>query len=551
MCNEKHSHTPSIHKKAARHLRRKGTVLAHGHAHEKAHRDFGRRDFLRLTGLAALGSSLQVGKAAVQPFLPNAFLNELTTSDCGDRILVLVRLKGGNDGLNTIIQRGDDTYYNIRPTLAIPESDLWGLNDAYGMPNYMQALQPFWEEGNMQVVHNVGYPDANYSHFRSSDIWASASDSDVIDSSGWLGRLFEQEFQAFASAPPVVPPALQIGVQTNMIFRSLGAGSTALSISNPQEFYQIALNGELYDANLAGTTPKETELKFVRSVANSAFRYSESIRDAYNGAINQADYPAFRLSEEMAIVARLIKGQLGSKVYMVTIGGFDTHSGQVDTHPELLQAVAESISAFYTDLRASGHASNVLTMTFSEFGRTIYENGSFGTDHGTGAPMLLFGEDIGSGFQGESPDLDNVDYYGDPFYSVDFRSVYGTVLQNWLCVDPALTDNVLGQSFDLIPDLLPPSATPPPLNNPAALLGHNPGPEVGTLDIKYSIKRRGAVRLSIHAPNGTMLRLLVDEFQDPNSYTFRFRPSEWLLPAGQYRYRLATGGRLFERKINW
>lgn len=549
MCNDKQH--PSPNKQVRQHYKRKrGTLLAHGAEHLKAHRNFGRRDFMRLTGLAALGSSFMMGKAAVQPFLPNPLMNELTTSECGDRILVLVRLKGGNDGLNTVILRDNDEYYNIRPTLAVPESGLWGMSDAFGMPNYMQSLQPFWEEGHMQVVHNVGYPDANYSHFRSSDIWASASDSDEIDSTGWIGRWLDQELPAFGTAPPVAPPALQIGVQTNMVFRGI-AGSTALSISNPQEFYRIALSGELYNANLPGNAPQTEELRFVRTVANSAFRYSESIRDAYNGAVNQADYPDFYLGEEMSIVARLIKGNLGSKVYMVTIDGFDTHAGQADNHPFLLQMVADSISAFYQDLRASGHSGNVLTMTFSEFGRTIFENGSFGTDHGTSAPMLVFGEDIGSGFQGEAPDLINVDDYGDPYFTTDFRQVYGTILQNWLCAAPEVVNHVLGQSFPTMDGLLPGSTPPPPLNNPGALLGHNPGNQAGTIALKYSIQRRGAVQLTIHSENGTLLRKLVDDFQDRGSYTYAFRPTDWLLPPGNYRYRLSTGGRIYERKIQW
>ncbi len=549
MCEKHHDQRP--HKQAAAYLKKRhGSTIEHGLAHQQAHREFGRRDFMRLTGLAALGSPLLLGNKALQAFMPSPLLNELTSADCGDRILVLVRLKGGNDGLNTVIHRGNDEYYNIRPGLAIPESGLWGLNDAFGMPSAMQSLQPFWEEGNMKVIHNVGYPDANYSHFRSSDIWASASDSNELVTDGWIGRWLESEFQAFTSAAPVVPPALQIGVQTNMIFRAMN-GSMALSISNPQEFYQIALNGELYDTDIAGNEPYPTELRFVRSVANSAFRYSESIRDAYNSAVNQADYPNFYLGEEMAIVARLIKGGLGSKVYMVTIDGFDTHANQADTHAFLVQMVADSIASFYEDLRASGHSEQVLTMSFSEFGRTIFENGSAGTDHGTGAPMMIFGEGIGSGFHGTEPDLINVDMYGDPLFSVDFRQAYASVLQNWLCVHPEVIDHVLGQPFEQIDDLLPASSPPPPLNNPAALLGHNPGSEAGTIELKYSIKQRGPVRLSILLPNGGNVRTLIDNFQERGSYTFAFRPTEYLLPPGNYRYRLDTGGRRYERQINW
>jgi hypothetical protein len=213
--------------------------------------------------------------------------------------------------------------------------------------------------------------------------------------------------------------------------------------------------------------------------------------------------------------------------------------------------VADSIAALYEDLRASGHAEQVLTMTFSEFGRTIYENGSVGTDHGTGAPMMIFGEEIGSGFHGTEPDLINTDEYGDPVYSMDFRQAYATLLQNWLCVHPDVTNNVLGQSFGTIPGLIPASSPPPPLNNPAALLGHNPGNEPGTIALKYSLQRRGPIRLSILSTNGTGLRLLVDEFQERGSYTFQFRPIDYMLPPGNYRYRLEAGGRVFERGISW
>lgn len=545
--SDKH-HDSRPHRQAASYLKRKGALLAHGLEHEKAHRAFSRRDFMQLSGLLALGSAMPLGGAMLQPFLPNAMLNSMMSGDCGDRVLVLVRMKGGNDGLNMVIQRDNDEYYNIRPTIAVPESGLWGLSDAIGMPNEMDALRPFWEGGHMQVIHNVGYPDANYSHFRSSDIWASASDSDDIVSTGWIGRWLDQEYAAFSSAPPVVPPALQIGVQTDMVFRG-AAGSTALSISNPREFYQIALNGELYDTQIPGSTPPVEELRFVRSVANSAFRYSETIRDAYNRASNQANYPDHNLGNAAAIIARLIKGNLGSKVYMISIDGFDTHADQANSHPYLLQVTAQALAALFDDLRASGHSQNVLAMTFSEFGRTIFENGSAGTDHGTGAPMLVLADDIGSGFHGQAPDLVNVDDYGDPFYSVDFRTAYATVLQNWLCLPPEVVGQTLGQSFPTIEGLLPPSSPPPPLSDPGALLGHRPGTEPGTIDIRYSTRRKGHVRLMVLSENGTQLRLLVDEFQEPGSYTFQFRPATWLLSSGNYRYRLETGGRRYERTM--
>jgi len=542
----------NLHPKVKSHYRRKhGAALEHGKAHEQEHREWDRRTFLKMTGMATLGSALMLGNSPVQAFAPSGLLQGLSASDCGDRTLVLVRLKGGNDGLNTLILRGNDEYYNIRPTLAVPESGLWGLSEDYGMPNEMQALQPLWEEGKMQVIHNVGYPNPNYSHFRSSDIWASASDSNEIVNTGWIGRMLDRKLPAFQTAAPVIPPALQIGIQANMIFRSDYA-NMALAISNPAEFYQLAQTGQLYTTGQAGQSPHEQELDFVRNVANSAFRYSESIQGAYNTGSNQAAYPANYLAEQLAIIGRLIKGNLGTKVYMVSIGGFDTHSLQANSHPQLLQNVADSIKAFFDDLGMSGHDENVLAMTFSEFGRTIYENGSAGTDHGTGAPMMLFGKDIGSGFQGEAPDLVNVDMYGDPEFSVDFRSVYSTVLSNWLCLPPEVTANALGESFPQIENLLPPSSPPTGSNQVALLLGHKPVEGQGAaFEINYGIKQRGRVRIVLLNEAGQRVRVLLDRFHERGSHQMLFRPVDFFLPSGNYFYQLEAGGMRYSRRIGW
>ena len=549
----KHDPNEAYHPQAKRYLeRKKGSRLQDGSAHENMHEEWGRRDFLKMTGFAALGSALALSGYPVSAFAPSPVLAGLTNSDCGDRILVMLRLKGGNDGLNTIVQRGNDTYYNIRPTLAVQENGLWALSDDYGMPNELLGLQPFWESGRMKVVHNVSYPNQNYSHFRSSDIWASASDSNELVTTGWMGRWLEQDLPAFLSAPPVVPPALQIGVQPNMIFRSETA-NYALAISNPAEFYQIAQTGTLYESGNLGNQPFERELRYVRQVANSAFRYSESIQRAYNDGSNQTPYPNNYLAEQMAIVARMIKGGLGTKVYMVTIDGFDTHSNQANFHPNLLDAVGSSVAAFYADLQASGHSQNVLTMSFSEFGRTIYENGSAGTDHGTGAPMMLFGDGLGSTFLGEAPDLDNTDQYGDPYFSVDFRSVYASVLQNWLCTPEEITSHLLDQeNLQPLDGLLPTSTPPIGANEVSMLLGHEPSAEGGlAFDIHYAIKQPGPVRIVLLYENGATARVIWNHYQDAGSHRLRFAPNEFFLTPGRYYYRLEAGGRAFTRLITW
>ncbi len=469
-----------------------------------------------------------------------------------DRILVLIRLDGGNDGLNTIIQRGNQQYYNLRPTIAIKENNLWPLSNEYGMPLSTNALQPLWQDGMMKVLLNVGYPEPNYSHFRSYDIVASGSDSDVVVNTGWMGRFLDHEYAAFLEAPPTVPPALQIGVQTDLVFRADQA-NMALAISSPQEFYQIAQTGQLYNTANLGTTPHELELAFVRQTANSAFRYAETIKTAYGQGKNNANYPTDNyLAEQLAIVAKLIKGNLGTKVFMVQIGGFDTHAEQYDFHQYLLGQVATAVKSFYEDLSYgnSGLEQKVLGMTFSEFGRTIYENGSLGTDHGWGTPMMLFGGGIGNGISGTYQDLSNPDPFTDPVFSIDFRTVYATILRDWLGNSPELVNFVMGQDHSTLTGLVP--AIPPTKGDNAlcALLGHNPSPTLpGIIEIKYSMMQDGPIRLQLLDKAGHAIRTLINEFRPKGSHIFPFRPSDWFVGPGEYQYRLQGGGQVFQRAM--
>ncbi|MCB9307391.1 MAG: DUF1501 domain-containing protein [Lewinellaceae bacterium] len=540
MC-EKHQHT------------RVGATLEHDEEHRREHRLWSRRDFLSTTGLVGAGSFF-LGKLPMRAFRPSPLMAALTNGD-QERILVLIRLDGGNDGLNTVIQRGNASYYNLRPTLGIPDNNLWALSTEYGMPLATSPLQSMWNEGMMKVIFNVGYPEPNYSHFRSYDIIASASDSDVVVNSGWLGRFLDTEYPAFIEAPPNVPPALQIGIQTNLVFKS-DTANMSLAVSSPQEFYQIAQTGQLYSTNSLGNTPRELELAFVRQTANAAFRYSETIHDAYFKGKNDIAYPPGNdLAEQLAIVARLIKGRLGTRIFMVEIGGFDTHATQFDLHLELLEQLATAVKAFYDDLSFgnSGWEQQVLTATFSEFGRSIFENGSHGTDHGWGTHMLLFGGGLGNGFTGQYQDLSNPDPLGDPPFSVDFRSVYATILQDWLGNTPDLVNYVMGQKqFPIINGLVPPATPDLGDNNKCALLGHNPKSGIsGTLEIKYAMMQSGPLRLQILDTAGHVLRTLVDKYQEKGSYVYDFRPADWHLSPGTYQYRLQSGGQLFQREIRF
>jgi uncharacterized protein (DUF1501 family) len=402
----------------------------------------------------------------------------------------------------------------------------------------------------MKVILNVGYPEPNYSHFRSYDIVASASDSDVIVNTGWIGRFLENEYASFLETPPTIPPALQIGVQSDLIFKAQNA-NMALAISSPQEFYQIAQTGQLYETATLGSTPRDLELAYVRQTANSAFRYAGTIKDSYARGKNEVDYPQDNyLAEQLAIVAKLIKGNLGTRIFMVEIGGFDTHADQYDQHLNLLNQIATSVKAFYDDLAlaGSGLENKVLGMTFSEFGRTIYENGSLGTDHGWGTPMMLFGGGLGSGVTGTYQDLSNPDPYTDPEFSIDFRSVYATVLQDWMGNSPELVNFVMGQTHPTIAGLVPATPALTGDNGKCSLLGHNPG-DPGIIQMKYAMLQDGNIRLQLLDKSGQVLRTLLNEFKTKGSYIFDFKPNEWFIVPGEYQYRLMGGGQVFQRSI--
>ena len=527
-----------------------GSALEHGDAHQQEHQLWTRRDFLSASGLFGAGSLL-LGKIPLSVFQPTPLIAALNGGD-NQRILVLIRLDGGNDGLNTVIERSNPHYYNLRPNIAVQDSNLWALSNEYGMPVGTQSLQPLWDNGMMKVIHNVGYPEPNYSHFRSYDIVASASDSDTVVNTGWMGRFLENEYAAFLEAPPTVPPALQIGVQTDLVFRGATA-NLALAVSSPQEFYQIAQSGQLYDITQLGNTPHELELAYVRQTANAAFRYAQTIKEAYSRGKNQVDYPANNLAEQLAIVARLIKGNLGTRVFMVRIGGFDTHAEQYEDHQTLLNRLATAVSSFYEDLNYGNSqlGKKVLGMSFSEFGRTIYENASLGTDHGWGTPMLLFGGEIGNGFVGQYQDLSNPDPYTDPPFSVDFRSVYASVLQDWMGQSPELVDFVLGGTPQpVIGGLVPAAAPVLGDNNICALLGHNPHSSASpAMEIKYAMMQSGHIKLQLLDMAGHVLRTLESNFKERGSYTFIFRPSDWFVAPGRYQYRLLSSGQVFQREM--
>ncbi len=534
-----------------------GSKLEHGKAHEEEHKSWSRRDFLYFTGLAAIGGGMMLNNIPVEAFGPSPLMGALSNAET-DRSLVLLRFKGGSDGQNIVVPIGQyDLYSTFRPNIAIPNDtdNMIPLGEgAFGVPKLtMTPASELWDAGKMKIAHSVGYPNQNRSHFRSTDIWASASDYNEFINSGWIGRYLEQEYPAYFLAPPSFPAAIKIGTQNDMIFRG-ASNPLGLVFNNVDEFYQIAQTGQLYDTNNLPECLYGEELGFIREMSNNTFRYSQALKDAYDSSSTDVTYPDNDLADQLLIVSRLIKGRLGAKVYMVEIGGFDTHSNEINDLPILLDRFSTAVKAFYDDL-GTEFENDVMTLTFTEFHRRIDENGSLGTDHGEAGPIMLFGGGLqGNGFIGQAPDLKSTEEGGDVRsgayleHHTDFRSIYATLLQDWLCIDPVIVDAVLMDNFSRVENMVDACSPGAGSNNQAVLLGHEPVKgENGAIHIKYAMLSAGTVRLHILDTAGQEIVSLQNGFQERGSYKALFRPSDHGLPSGEYVYQLDTGGKRMVR----
>ncbi|MBU2997766.1 DUF1501 domain-containing protein [Cellulophaga baltica] len=426
--------------------------------HDQEHKLWNRRSFLQAMGLVGSGS-MMLGSN----FLSASTASPLTSAIADletDKIVILIRLSGGNDGLSTVIPVEQfDAYANARPNIYIPESKILKLTDTYGVPSYMKSLESMWGEGQFKAVHGVGYESQSLSHFTGDDIF---SNTDLTttgfsgENTGWMGRHFENIYSDYLINPPASPAAIQIGQYGSMVFQG-NETNYAFVTSNVDQLEQIAETGDQYtiadpDNSLFGDCMYGDQLKFLRGVANTTYEYSGTIHDAYEAGQNDVEYQDNSFSKQLAILARLIKGNLGTKVYMISMSGFDTHSNQPLIHEELMTNLSLAINSFYEDLAFTSQDDKVLSMTYSEFGRRIYENGSNGTDHGKAAPTLFFGSGLnGSAFVGEHPSLDDPNERGNLEYTMDFRDLYGTVLAEWLCVDRTLVEqHLLGHTYKAI-----------------------------------------------------------------------------------------------------
>ncbi len=416
--------------------------------HNQEHERWNRRSFLKALGLAS-GGSFMLANTSISASQPSELSQAISDAET-DNILVLIRLKGGNDGLNTIVPIYDyDTYANLRPNIRHEQSSLFRLSDDFGIPQSMSSLQSMWAEGSMKVIHGVGYEDQNLSHFKSSDIWASTELTGEEDS-GYMGRYFEDLYPDFLANPPEIPAAIQIGSIGNLMFDGQGVLNYAMTVANPGQLERIGKNGSLHGLGDIPDCTYGDRLKYLRSMANNTFTYAGTISEAYNQATNSVAYLDDSLGKQLAIIARMIKGNLGTRVYMVSLGGFDTHGNQIDRHNELMNSISYNTKTFFEDLEQVGMEQKVLATTISEFGRRAAENGSKGTDHGQAAPMMMFGPALDdNGFYGEHPSLSDLDRIGNLKYTFDFREIYAALMKEWLCVESSVVNKtLLGETFE-------------------------------------------------------------------------------------------------------
>ena len=378
-------------------------------------------------------------------------------------ILIVLQLAGGNDGLNTLVPLADDAYFRARPTIAIPGGKTLRLNDHFGLNPKLEGLKSLYDEGHLGIVQGVGYPNPNRSHFRSTEIWQTASESEVTERYGWMGRYFDS---CCKGEDPAV--GVSIGSQTPQAFAA--PEPRGISFSRPEQFrfdlksasdrnaadeFFRSVNdfesGQMDGGSigmLAGNADAGGDaLDFLQRTSLDAVMSSDKVAEIIKRTRPGVSYPSNRLADSLNLVARLIGGGMPTRVYYVSQGGYDTHSNQAGAHERLMAELDSSLSAFCADLKAQGNFDRVLLMSFSEFGRRVQENASGGTDHGAAAPLFVVGGKVKPGIFGVAPSLTQL-HDGDMIHGVDFRSVYATVLSKWL---KAPVEPVLKRNFPLLP----------------------------------------------------------------------------------------------------
>ncbi|MEL6718061.1 MAG: DUF1501 domain-containing protein [Bacteroidota bacterium] len=520
-----------------------------------------RRNFLKY---AAAGTAVPhfipysgAGKVSSSPWVRLLEQSLIET----DHVMVLIRLDGGNDGLNTVIPLDQfDKLNNVRPHVIMPESSLLGLDgqDKIAFHPAMTGLRNLYNEGQLKIIQSVGYPNQDFSHFRSSDIWMTGADHDQVLGTGWAGRYLENEFPNFPVDYPNEqmpdPLSMEIGPRLSLTFQGSGT-AMGMSVYNPDDFYRLVDGIQ----TPVPETPAGELLEHIRLVKQQSNSYGERVSEAYLLSRNRANYPqGNELAEQLAIVARLISGGLKTRIYLVSISGFDTHDNQVTgadhtvgEHANLLRSVSDAVEAFMKDIKLLNLEERVVGMTFSEFGRRIVSNASLGTDHGAAAPMFVFGKPVEGGVIGENPFIPtNATYEDNIEMQYDFRALYATMLKDWFCLEDSDLSNVMLDQYETLPIINGGCSTTTSTRDRNRSAGTNlltisPNP---TRDwAVFEFENEDYAMLQIFDMQGQLIATPVNRKLPKGKQQIRYNFAN--LPSGMYSIRLHLGDRVQTKQV--
>lgn len=486
-----------------------------------------RRSFIKAAAASTV-LPVSLNGMGVKSFQESALLAALGKRSADGKVLVLIQLNGGNDGLNMVIPL--DQYSNLtkaRSNIVLNESKvLKTWVDNVGLhPELSELNNKLFEAKKMSIVQSVGYPQPNFSHFRATDIWMSASDSNTVLTTGWMGRYLDKQYSGFPTGYPNStmpdPLAIQIGPLVSLGFMGPNT-NMGMAITNPSSFYNLVDN----NAGSVPSTPAGDELAYIRLLAQQTNQYATVIKAAASKGTNKSTlYPTgtrMNLGEQLKIVAKLISGGLKTPVYMVSLGGFDTHSAQVDgtdttkgSHADLMAHLSQSIAAFQDDLELLGVSDRVAGMTFSEFGRRIQSNASVGTDHGAAAPLFVFGDGVQPGVIGNNPRIPTTTTVNDNVpMQFDFRQVYASVLKDWFELSSTEVKSILGTDFNTLPIFKNNAASIEDFADfmtQISIANIFPNPAMDQSTVQFRTDGGGRLKLRLYDPLGNLVHEYLDE----------------------------------------
>ncbi len=506
-----------------------------------------RHEFLRQLSLISGGTMLSYSGIQMKAMATNPFNISIETTE--GKILVLLQLAGGNDGLNTVVPIEDAKYYNARKTVNIKKEEALKINNTLGLHPSLAGFKDLFDKNKLSIIQNVGYANPDRSHFRSTDIWLSGSDSKQYIYDGWVARYLENQHPSYPGVLPPEPMAIQLGSVESMLLQGQ-FGSLGTVFEDPNLFYQL-ISGSKLDNDPPPATVAGNELKFLRQVAAASILYSDAIKTKADKGKNSLSYPNTNLGRQLSIVAKMISGGLSTPVYLTTIGGFDTHANQLTQHSNLLKQVSDAIAAFQSDIETLGLADKITIMTFSEFGRRVNENGTSGTDHGSAAPMFVIGKTVNGGVIGANPNFSALDPNGDIKFEFDFRQIYSTVLLDHLGISKENTQTVLFKEFTKLP-IFKSSTLLENQNSTIDISQNYPNPVIDNTSFNYTTTQAQWITIRIIDLQGREIAVLKNEIHQAGSYKSNFNASD--LPPGIYAYHiLAANGdqktmRMFVRR---